>query len=178
MAIQRADCVQLGYISKAHGVRGELKATFDVYDLQEYLRQPILWMAKPNEPLEEVKVLQLRPQSGKLAILKVEGVDSRDDADAWVGKQIFFPVEALPELPAGHFYYFQVIGFTVEDAQLGTLGTVRDFADGQANDILIMDYQEQEVLIPVTDAFVLRADFEQEIVYTNLPDGLLDMYLE
>ena len=64
------------------------------------------------------------------------------------------------------------------DEQLGALGTVRDFADGAANDILIMDYQGKEVLIPVVDHMVGKADFDAKTITTNLPEGLLEAYTE
>jgi 16S rRNA processing protein RimM len=40
-----------------------------------------------------------------------------------------------------------------------------------------MDYQNQEVLIPVTDNVVTKVDKANQVVYTSLPDGLLDIYM-
>jgi 16S rRNA processing protein RimM len=40
-----------------------------------------------------------------------------------------------------------------------------------------MHYQEKEVLIPVQDHIVIRADHEQKQLLVALPDGLLDVYL-
>ena len=80
-------------------------------------------------------------------------------------------------MPEGHFYYFQVIGFTIEDEVQGTLGTVSEFYDGAGQDVMGMAYEGQEVLIPVADEIVLRADLQAKKVFTRLPEGLIDLYL-
>ena len=40
-----------------------------------------------------------------------------------------------------------------------------------------MKYKEKEVLLPVSDEIVLRADHVKKEVYVKLPEGLLDVYL-
>ena len=63
------------------------------------------------------------------------------------------------------------------DKSRGKLGKVKDFADGSAQDVMIMRYQNKDVLIPVVDQVVGLADFEKKEVYVDLPDGLLEVYL-
>ncbi len=171
-------CIELGYVKKAHGIQGHLLAVFDVYDLSEYLRRKKFWFAKGDNPLEERSILSIRPSKKMELILRVEGVNDRNTAEEWVGTSIFLPETELPALPDGHYYYFQVIGFQVVDERLGPLGLVKDFADGTAQDILMMEYEGKEVLIPLTEAFVGKADFESRTISTSLPDGLLEAYLE
>jgi 16S rRNA processing protein RimM len=176
--MNREDCVELGYISKAHGIRGELKAVLDVHDLREYLKVKTLYLAKPEQPLQAVQVRSLRPQRAKLVILSLEGITDRSAAEALIGHTIFFPVSQLPELEEGHFYYFEVIGFEIEDERLGKLGTVKSFADAGAQDLLVMTYQGQEILIPVVDEFIGKADKARKVLHTSLPEGLIDIYLD
>ena len=174
----REDCIQIGYIAKAHGVRGEVKAVLDVYDMREYKRKKALWGGKRGAPLSLLEVESLRPQQKMEAIIRLKGVTDRDQAAELIGTTLFIPAEELPSLPDGHFYYFQVIGFAVHDENDGKLGTVKDFADGSAHDILIMEFQGKEVLIPVTEQIVGKADFETKSISVNLPEGLLEAYLE
>ncbi len=175
--MNREDCVQLGYISKPHGVRGDVRAVFDVYDLDEYRKRKDFWFAKKDESLVAAKISRFQPQHKNEVILHIDGVEDRDQAETWIGRTIFVPMNDLPALPEGHFYYFQVIGFQVVDQVLGSLGTVIDFADGAAQDIMIMEYEGKEVLIPITETFVGKADMEQKVVYTHLPEGLVEAYL-
>ncbi len=177
--MQQNDCVEIGYISKAHGIKGEVRAVLDVYDLSEYLKVKQLYLAKKGQPLQSYPVSRLRvhlPAKGEV-ILKMEGVNDRNEAEALKGNTIFFPEADLPALPEGHFYYFEVIGYQVVDVEEGPLGTIKDFADGNAQDILVMDYEGQEVLIPIAEEFVGAADHDNRTVEVNLPEGLLDLYL-
>lgn len=174
----REDCIQIGYIAKAHGVRGEMKAVLDVYDVREYRRKKILYGGKRGAPLSRLELESLRPQQKSDVIVRIKDIGNRDQAAAMIGTTLFIPADELPSLPEGHFYYFQVIGFDVHDETLGKLGTVKDFADGAAHDILIMTYEGREVLIPVIEHIVGRADFETKSLSVNLPEGLLEAYME
>ncbi|RMG16636.1 MAG: 16S rRNA processing protein RimM [Bacteroidetes bacterium] len=174
----RAECVELGYVAKAHGLKGEVKVVFDVHDISEYGKGSRVFLAKKDEPLQPHKISQMRVLNERQAIVWFEGVTDRNQSEALRGSTLYFPESELPVLPEGHFYYFQIIGFDVEDEQLGRLGRVEAIQDGAAQDLLVMRYQGREVLIPLEDAFVGPADMQARVLHTRLPEGLLEMYLE
>lgn len=174
--MERKDCIVIGYTARAHGVQGELRCVLDVFDIGEYRRVKQLYLARKEGPLQAWPVRQFKALSGSEALLRLEGCDTREAAEALCGHTLLYPVALLPPLGEGHFYYFQAIGFQVCDEQLGPLGTVKDFADGPAHDYVIMDYQQQEVPIPLIDAFVLRADMASRTLFTRLPEGLIELY--
>lgn len=176
--MKREDCIQVGYISKAHGIRGDVKAVFDVFDINEYRKTKVFWGGKKKAPLQALTITTFKPQQKQEVILRIAGISDRDAALDLIGTTLFVAETNLPALPAGHFYYFQVVGFQIVDTQLGPLGTIKDFADGAAHDIIMMDYQGKEVLIPITDQIVGKADFEAKTLSTTLPEGLLETYLE
>ncbi|MEL7339307.1 MAG: ribosome maturation factor RimM [Bacteroidota bacterium] len=174
--MERKDCVELGYIAKARGLKGEVKAVFDVHNLREYKREEGFYLAKKGAPLKFYSLQSLRIQNQGNAVLHFEGINDRDTAESLKSHTIFFPKEELPELPKGHFYFFQVIGYEIEDKKHGSLGKVSGFWDGPAQDVLVIDYQGAELLVPVMDEFVLQADHEQQILYTAVPNGLIEAY--
>lgn len=176
--MQREDCIELGYIAKAHGIQGQVKAVFDVTDIRDYAREKQLWLGKGTEPLVRFTVTRFHITGDQAALLTLAEINDRNSAEDLQGHTIYFPEAELPALPEGHFYYFEVIGFQVVDTQLGPLGTVIRFMDGVAQDLLVMDYQGKEILIPVTEDFVGLADLEAGTLSTTLPEGLLDLYLE
>ncbi len=174
--MDKSQCIQLGYIAKAHGIKGEVKAVFDVYDLSEYRRVKTLYLARGNDPLRPYQVENFRVHHQKEIILTLAESKDRETADLLRGSTIYFPEAELPRLPAGHFYYYEVIGYQVLDEQRGPLGQVKDFIDGTAHDFMTMDYQGSEVLIPLIDEFVGLADHEARSISVNLPEGLLELY--
>lgn len=173
----RDECVEIGYVAKAHSLKGEVKAVFDVYDIEEYGKGTILYLAKKNAPLIGRKILQINFLNEKNAIIAFEGITNRNMSEDLRGSTMYFPEANLPELPEGHYYYFEIIGFDVVDEKKGRLGKVKDIADSSAQDILMMEYKGKEVLIPMTDEFVGTANKELKEIYTNMPDGLLELYL-
>jgi ribosomal 30S subunit maturation factor RimM len=43
-----------------------------------------------------------------------------------------------------------------------------------ANDVIVLDYKEKEILIPAVDEFIKLIDFEKKCLTINVIDGLLD----
>lgn len=178
IAMAKNDYVELGYIEKAHGLKGEVKAKFDVYDMSEYEKCKSFFLAIKDGPLQNLKVKRMNLIGNGQAIIKFEGINFRDEADAIKGATIYFPEAALPTLAEGKFYYFQIIGYEVEDETHGRLGKVTDVIETSAQDVLVLEYQGKDVLIPMTDEFVKRADHQTKLMHTAMPEGLLEFYLE
>jgi 16S rRNA processing protein RimM len=171
---------QLGYILKTHGLRGHVAAHFDVDDVADYLKLKTVYLTLPAAPtkLVEHRVEKVQHQSGNRVLLKLRGIDRIEEAEPLRGSQLYLPLAELPALEDDQFYFHDVIGFTVVDANLGELGTVENFYELPQQDMLAMRYQGQEVLIPVVDELVSHADHEKKQVHVNLPEGLLDVYLK
>lgn len=176
--MERKDCVELGYIAKAHGLRGEVKAVFDVQNLRDYKKEEGFYLAKKGEPLVYHKLKLFRILDKGNVILQFEGSNDRDASERLRSHTVFFPIEDLAPLPDGHFYFFQVVGYTVIDKAQGTIGTVKGIWDGHAQDVLAIDYQGHELLVPMTDEFVLDADHEKKVLHTAVPEGLVEAYTE
>ncbi len=170
-------CFQLGYLMKTHGTKGQVVAFFDVDFPEEYdeLESVFLLM---NGKLIPFFIDSLNPQDRGRSIIKFEDINTVMEAEKLKGVALYLPLKELPELPEGQFYFHEVIGYSVIDEQLGELGTVQAFFDLPNQDLLAMDYQGHEVLIPVQDEIVLRTNKTERKIYVNLPDGLLDVYTQ
>lgn len=182
--MNREDCVELGYVLKAHGLHGEVRTVWDVSNIADYKRRKELWLSRPrsenppaDEPLTRFAVAKFKATAPNEALIKFEGYSTMAEARALQGCTLFFPIEQLPQLTNGQFYIFQIVGFTVVDSKLGALGTVVGVEELPHHDILIMNYRDKEVLIPYTDLFVGRPDMEARTLPVSLPDGLLEVYL-
>jgi 16S rRNA processing protein RimM len=105
-------------------------------------------------------------------------VNSLDATKDFVGLKVFLPVSALPTLQDDQYFYHEVVGYQVIDANLGTLGTVKEIYSTGAQDVVVMIYQNHEVLIPLIDAIIPKVDKKNQVVHSILPDGLLEVYTE
>jgi 16S rRNA processing protein RimM len=92
-------------------------------------------------------------------VLKLEGVDSIDDAERYRGLELRIAEEDLAPLPAGSYYHHQLRGLRVEDPGGAVLGTVADLMEtgGEAT-VLVVRGAQGEILIPLADPFVKRVE--------------------
>ncbi|MFN6945535.1 MAG: ribosome maturation factor RimM [Cytophagaceae bacterium] len=169
-------CFKLGYITKVHGLKGDIVAFLDVDYSEDYIELESVFV-EINQQLIPFFIEDFRIKSPKNVILKFEDTASFEQASELVGKSLFLPLTMLADLEEGQFYYHDVIDYRVEDKKNGQLGIVKAFYEMPGQDLLAMEYQEKEILIPVNDDIILEADHEQKILFVELPDGLIDLYM-
>ncbi|WP_395785417.1 ribosome maturation factor RimM [Aquirufa sp.] len=171
----KTEYFELGTISKPHGLKGTVHVFLDVDDPYEYEELESVFVQMGNEMVPYFIVdLQIRDN---LNLMLLEGIDTVDLARELVGLKIFLPISMLPTLRDDQFYYHEIIDYQVEDAVLGTLGTVKEVYSTGAQDVVIMLYKGHEVLIPLTDEIIPQVDKAAKVVHSRLPEGLIDVYL-
>jgi 16S rRNA processing protein RimM len=174
--MNKNDCYQLGKITKTHGLKGELQIWLDVDNPADYEDlDSVLLEIKGDLIPYLVEQIQVR---GTKSIIKFEEIDSIEVAQKLVNTDIYLPLDLLPELENEQFYYHEITGFRVVDEVKGALGIITAVYTSNQQDLIAMDYQEVEVLIPINDDIVKSVDKEKKELYTNLPDGLLEVYTE
>ncbi|MGB3779322.1 MAG: ribosome maturation factor RimM [Tunicatimonas sp.] len=172
-----ADCYQLGYVIKTHGLHGEVSILLDVDFPDAYENLESVFVATSgSETLVPFFVERISVRQNK-ALVKFEEVDTIEQAEELLKAQLYLPLASLPALEGDQYYYHEIIGFTVTDKELGELGMVQDVYESTGQDMIVMQYQEKEVLIPINDDIVQRVNKTEKLVHITLPEGLLDVYL-
>ena len=170
-------CYQLGYVQDTHGLKGFVALNLDVDHPQAYHQMESVFLGLPESgDLIPFFIEELNPRGNRL-LAKFEEVDNIEEAKKLVGQSLFLPLELLPKLAAGSFYYHDLLGAQVVDQQLGPLGPVVCWYDQTPQLVLGMEYKQKEILIPYNDAVVQEYQAEKNQLLVNLPDGLLDIYL-
>ncbi|WP_025763941.1 ribosome maturation factor RimM [Dyadobacter tibetensis] len=170
------NCFLLGYIVRTHGMSGNVVFFMDVDDAYDYDDLETVFVELKGE-LVPYFIDDLNIQKQNNAIVSLEEVDTIEKAQALVGASLYLPLDELEELEEGKFYYHEIKGYQVLDKELGMLGIVREVYSLNGQDLISMDYKGAEVLIPTAHDIVLKADKEQNTLFVNLPEGLLDVYL-
>ena len=169
-------CFELGKITKTHGLKGEVVLWLDVDFPEDYEDLESVFLDVRGELIPHF--IETYRQSGNRAIVKFEDIDTFEKAETMINFQAFLPLEELPELTNEQFYYHEIIDYQIVDKNLGELGKVLTVHSMQAQDLMVMEYKGKEVLIPVISEIVLTADKEAKILHVNLPEGLLEVYME
>ncbi|AGA77610.1 ribosome maturation factor RimM [Echinicola vietnamensis] len=175
--MNKDNCFQLGYIAKVHGLQGEVVAVLDVDYPENYEDIEHVFLEKNNR-LAPYFLEHFVSQPNNRFLAKFEGYDDKNAADTLVGTALYLPLKDLPALEDDQYYYHELVGFEVEDASKGVLGSVKEIYDLQTQYLLGLDYQGKEILIPIQDDIILKVDKAAKKVFCQLPDGLLEIYLE
>ena len=101
---------------------------------------------------------------GKSVIARLEGVDDRDQASAWMGCDIAIPHSDLPEAEDGSYYWADLEGMRVVHRDGTELGRVAYLMETGANDVLVTE-GERERLVPfVANKVILDVDFATGVI--------------
>ncbi len=154
--------VVLGRISGFFGVRGWVK----VYSYTEP-RDAVLnyksWLLSSNGDWRTAEVAEGK-RHGKTVIARIEGIDDRDQAAALIGCDIGVPRSELPETGEGQYYWSDLEGLQVMTKNGTELGKVEYLLETGANDVMVIN-GEQERLVPfVIDDVVLDVDLAAGVI--------------
>ncbi len=173
--------IALGEIVGTHGVRGLLR--YRPYGPSASLPptgRPLL-LAPPPSPGSDpipagtaaITLEDARPH-GNLALLRVSGIESIEAAEPLVGSCVAVPERDLPAPTTGEFYVYQLEGLDVVTNAGERLGTVeRSFSTG-ANEVLVVQDGQRELLIPLIADVVQAIDLPGHRVVIDPIPGLLD----
>jgi 16S rRNA processing protein RimM len=168
------DTVVVGRIGRPHGVRGEVtvEVRTDDPDLR-FVPGAVLRTDPPERG--PITIAGVHWHSGTL-LLRLEGVDSREAAEAVRNTELVVPVAELPEIEDPDSYYdHQLVGLTArmpDDAVLGEVTAVLH----EAQDLLVVRRPEGgDVLIPFVAAIVPTVDIAGGFLVVDPPEGLLDL---
>lgn len=174
--MKKEDCFYLGKIVKKYSFKGELlvKLDTDEPELYEFLDSMFVDLRGSLVPFF-VENSQLH--KSELLRVKFEDVNSEGDADSLLKSDIYLPLSFLPKLEDDKFYFHEIIGFTVEDVNFGTVGIVKAVNDTTSQALFEIDRDGTEILIPMNDAFIKKVDKKKKIITVDTPDGLIGLYL-
>jgi 16S rRNA processing protein RimM len=165
-----ADMVTIGRIVRPQGRKGEVvvEPLSDRPDRFPSLRQA--FVAGESGSARPVQVRDAWPHKGRF-VLKLEGVDSIDDAERYRGLDLRIPEEDLSALPEGSYYHHQLRDLRVEDAGGREVGRVAEvMKTGGEADVLVVRGANGETLIPLADAFVRAVDLPGGRVVVLVPE--------
>lgn len=165
-----SDRIIVGTISGAFGVKGDVRlksycATPDA--IAEYT--PLTTEA--GRSFAQVVVIG-QVKNGLVA--RIDGITTKEQADALKGTDLFTLRDRLPNLPNDEFYHSDLIGLDVVDTGGQVLGQVKSVQNNGADDLLEIHGPDLKatVLLPFTKAAVPTVDLSAGRLVADPPEGL------
>ncbi|WP_059284679.1 MULTISPECIES: ribosome maturation factor RimM [Aquitalea] len=149
----------MGFVRGAFGIKGWVKVQADTEYADGLFDYPVWWLGKDDswKPYTfENGAVQPKGLSAKL-----QGVDDRDGAEALRGLQVAVPRSELPEAGEDEYYWSDLIGLSVVNQQGVVLGKVTELMETGANDVLVVEGEYGQRLIPFVGQFVLNVNLAE-----------------
>ena len=150
----KKDKVLVGLITSAHGMRGMVKV-YPYADSPDRFNTIQRVYIEGDDALRAVESASVQKN---MALVKIQGVDTRNAAEGILKKKLFIPFEDRKPLEKDQFFIDDLIGLTVSTPSGDVIGELTDVMTQHGNDILVIDTEKGEVLIPFVKAFVRSVD--------------------
>lgn len=170
------DCFYLGKIVRKYSFHGELLIKLDTDQPELYENLDAMFINVRNT-LIPFFIESSQLHKSDLLRVQFEDVTTEADADSLMKSDVYLPLEFLPKLEGNKFYFHEVIGFTMEDVNYGTVGIIFGVNDSTAQALFEVKKEEKEILIPMNDEFIVKVDRKNKTIVVDTPEGLIDLYL-
>ena len=172
--IQNADLIEIGRIVRPFGTEGEVLIR--------------LWSGQPAA-IEGRTQIQVREDTGTVRTLFIDQIltrgrrvylhfPDRDTPEAVAGLNgaaLLVPPEDTRTLKEDEYFLYQLEGLAVLDTAGNPLGEVVKVLDSPGNDILVIQHNGAEHLVPLVKAFVRHIDLDRRTLELETIAGLLDL---
>lgn len=164
------DRIVVGSLGGAFGVQGEVRLKSFCADPGAIADYTPLF----TEDGRQFVQLVLTGQQKNGFTARLDGVVTKEDADALRNTKLYADRSQMPSLPDDEYYYSDLIGLDVLDTGGKSLGTVKNVMDHGAGDLLeiLVPGAPDTVLLPFTQAAVPTVDLGSGRLIADPPEGL------
>ena len=151
----------MGRIAAPFGVQGWVRVRPATAAVRSLLDYPQWWIDCEGDwqprAVAEAKV------QGHAVIARLEGCGDRESAAALRGRLVAVPRAALPRARENEYYWADLIGLKVVNAQAEDFGQVTDILQTGANDVLLVQ-GGRERLIPFIAQVIREVDQDTGVI--------------
>jgi 16S rRNA processing protein RimM len=163
--------VPIGKVVKLHGIKGKVKLHYFSDDLNAFLRYRDVIIEDRSGVPRTYEILEATPQPPRL-ILKLKGIETIEDAEPLVNREVFVEREALPDPEEGEHYWIDLLGMNVESDRGKELGRLQEIFSTGANDVFVVRGKRREIFLPATDEVIKKIDHERGVIEVHWQEGL------
>ena len=170
-----SDALPVGKVAKAHGIKGEIKVDPYSGEPANFLGyQAAALIAPGGQRLGPYRIAGGRIQ-GRQAILRLAGIDSREQAEHLAGCEVWVDKSQLPPLSKDEFYWREMEGRRVVTTDGRELGRVSGLLATGAHDVLVVTGCGREYLIPAIRELMTEIDEKTDTIVVEPIPGLLEI---
>ena len=158
----------VAHVATPWGIRGELKIEILSDNPKRFSPGALLYFHGDPYTVERLRVMP------KSTALKLKGIDTRNQAEAFRDGDLEVPSSELGDLEPDVFYVHQIVGLRVETTDGRPLGDVTEVLHTGANDVYVATFDGKETLIPAIASVVKEIDVAASRMVIEAIPGLLE----
>jgi 16S rRNA processing protein RimM len=166
-----ATLIALGYVTRAFGIRGGVGVK--LFSNESETIKPEIPLILRQKSTERTLIVKEVLPHGRLYFI---GVNSREEAEALRGAEIFIERSLLPDLASDEFYLGDLLGAEVRLLDGTVVGELVAFSSNNAQVLLeVKDQAGRISSVPLVKAIVKEIDAHNKKIVIDPPEGLLDV---
>ncbi len=159
--------VNVGWVLGSHGTSGEIR-------VKSYTDVPTRF--DPGQDLYiglvPYRITDSSSAKKDQVVLKLEGIEAPAAAEGLSGQWLTTPAQNSPQLSAGEFFHFQLLGLQARTEEGEELGTLREILQTGSNDVYRVEKDGRELLLPAISQVILRVDLSAGVIVVKLLEGM------
>ena len=153
----------MGRVVSAFGIRGWIKVQPFTALPDGLLGYPVWWLGQASSATGgqaqwSHREVESAAVHGRGLVAKLKGCDTREGAARLKGLDVAVPRSRLPVSAEGEYYWTDLLGLRVHNLQNESLGRVVRLMETGANEVLVVQEDRRERLIPLLSAVVISVD--------------------
>ena len=164
----------IGKITSAHGVKGDIILSHQLpLDFDTDLLDAIMIELNPKSYIPFF-IKEKKETHDDEMILTLEEIDNREEAKKILNKNVFASPTLKIEINNGN-QWTDLIGFRLYDQNKLDIGKIEDVYINGQQILLVVQYKNDEILVPISDELILENDSKQKKITLEIADGLLEL---
>ena len=155
--------VIMGRVAGAHGVRGWVRIQPYTEYVDGLMGYRTWWIGREQGPWREMKVQRCEAHS-KTLVAQMPDCPDRNAAEKLKGLLIAVPRDRLPKQAEDEYYWTDLIGLEVVNEADERLGTVEKLLETGANQVLVVQGEQDEILIPFIEQAIRQVDLKHKVI--------------
>lgn len=176
--IDENNITPVGKFQKTHALKGELNLSLDIDSA--FFSEGFPLIVNIDGTYVPFYTESIRGKGVTTSLIKLEGVDSLEEAQEFVNKTVFAEKKDMREFFGSEnselIMEDDLVGFRVVDEKLGEIGEITHIDSSTENVLFVIVLQDgEEIYVPAADDYILGIDEENREVTTDLPEELINL---
>lgn len=173
--IDLSDCIELGIITKCHGIRGQVVLRLNNLGFDDIKDMESVFIIIDGLPVPFF-ISEYEERSKDTLILTIDELNGEKEAKELIESRVYIRSSQLEQSQHTFIQSNMLVGYHVMDVKLGEIGVISEILQFDQNPLLRILNKKKEILLPLNENFIFDIDTENRILHVKAPEGITDVF--